>query len=388
MKKYFNVYFSGSPSGGFSSYPIEYLNKTETSDSNSHEKGTEVSSLKINNNITSIHYIFYGIGSKRNGKRGGRSFGIWIDIEGYMIPKEQYRNLYHSLKKLFLNGIVNNDDAFILEQINGNVVYTISSFRENASMFQRLQNMVERVFWNDFGDKLQEIPPNYNGISVNLIPKKIQSNKNTLTSEAKQKSGRAKTDNVDRLKYKFEKLELEVSRLYKDISKLKTIIFSLLALNLIIAIIAIFTPLNSVRTPFIEEPPASNPQKGEPSNQAIVNDYEIQPKNIILKKGKIWHLNQDHFWEFLEHKPHTKIGLKEFYSLLSIFLFNHPEIQSKYNGESNRLISDLKENNPGDTPKIGNLFSSNPAGEIPIDKLLPILKEEIGLGNYIVYKEK
>lgn len=89
----------------------------------------------------------------------------------------------------------------------------------------------------------------------------------------------------------------------------------------------------------------------------------------------------------MEQKPDTNIGLNEFYNQLSKFLFDHPTIKSRYNGESNSLISDLKGKNKGDTPKIANLFSSDSAGEIPIDKLLPRLKKEIKLSNYIVYKE-
>jgi hypothetical protein len=386
-KKHFNVYFSGSPSGGFSSFPIEYLNRTETSDSNSFGKGTERSTLKVKNSVTTICYIFYGIGSKTKGKRGGRSFGIWIDIEDYLLPKEEYANIYKSLKNLFYAGIVENDEVFIIEKENGNIVYSIDSFRENASIFQSLQKMVIRVLWEDFGDKLQKIPPNYNGTFVNLIPKKNKSNKTITTSGTIQKSARIKTDNIDKLKYKLERIELEVSHLYKDISQLKTIIFSLLALNLIIAIIAIFTPLNSGELAFTE-PPESNSPKIDLSKPAIVNDFEIQPANVIWKDGNKWFLDQDYFLDFLEHIPDTDIGLKKLYKLLSEFLFNCGAIKSKYNGESDRLISYLKGKNPGDTQKIEKLFRSDPAGEIPIDKFLPRFKTEISLSNYIVYIEK
>ena len=171
-KDFISVYFSGSPENGFQAYPPEYLYSVKKSDNSSKDSGIVSEYGKTENKVT-ISYIQYGILESIDGSkgRGGRNFGIWIELIGYELTKKGGNLIYSFLEETF-NNIKLYDNIKIIEEYDSTIYYVLSSFSQEKGMLDPVLEKIKKEFLSTFtiGSYLLPIKNQKSSFTKDLVP--------------------------------------------------------------------------------------------------------------------------------------------------------------------------------------------------------------------------
>jgi len=154
-KEQISVFFFGSPGDGFTSYPIRFSNLVSGLDKSSKNYKLECKYL-IKQNKSIINYVEYGltgIGQDRTSSRGGRNFGIWIELIGHKISDLGQQKILTYINEFIQNGIMKNADIFSKDS-HKSKHYLIFSFDEVSDKLDQLIDKLEEHFITDFDEYL------------------------------------------------------------------------------------------------------------------------------------------------------------------------------------------------------------------------------------------
>jgi len=180
------VFFFGSPAIGFSSYPAEYIDIVGAYDKSIAEFRLECDYL-ININKSVIRYTEYGlsgVGSGQKGTRGGRNFGIFIQINGLQLNQEGQRKIIHYIDDFIKRGLM--EQVKIFRQNNtAPKYYEISSFDDIGKSLDQLIELFKKQFITDFAKYVEPIP--FKGSKeINLIQIENQKDNNSDNHHIKE----------------------------------------------------------------------------------------------------------------------------------------------------------------------------------------------------------
>ncbi len=147
------VFFFGSPESGFSSYPKRYVNIV-----NAYDIARSENEYRCNFNIISnkfiINYVEYGLRgiTSDNHIRGGRVFGIRIELDGYKIKKEGQEKICSYLEGFIELGIKKHSGLFDVSLDYKQ--YSVSSFNQVSDKLDLLIIRYKENFLIDFKEFL------------------------------------------------------------------------------------------------------------------------------------------------------------------------------------------------------------------------------------------
>lgn len=150
------IFFFGSPSGsGFTSYPSNYLGLASGLDKSESAYRLE-SSYQIENNKSILKYIEYGLNgiSKDGSQRGGRNFGIWIEILEYKITSDNEAILTF-LKDWVKEALI--DHANVFDVIDGKKYYKVITFDEVDQELNQVISTFPQHLINEFKNNIKSI---------------------------------------------------------------------------------------------------------------------------------------------------------------------------------------------------------------------------------------
>lgn len=170
-KQHVEVFFFGSPAEGFTSYPSSFSNRVNGLDKATADYKLECR-YRVSQNGTRIQYAEYGLtGIGQHGKsRGGRNFGIWVDIQGYKIDEIGRTKILEYIKEFINDGIVKNSNIF-KEDNSKSKHFIINSFNDVASDLDKLINAFKEHFIQDFKEHFRPIN-NTDNFIIDLNPVK------------------------------------------------------------------------------------------------------------------------------------------------------------------------------------------------------------------------
>ncbi|NEQ49032.1 MAG: LysM peptidoglycan-binding domain-containing protein [Leptolyngbya sp. SIO3F4] len=169
------VFFFGSPAEGFTSYPENYLSLVHGLDRSSSEYYRECQ-YAVNQDGSRIQYIEYGLTGigKNNTSRGGRNFGIWIQLEDFKISEHNQTQILPFLEEFITKGIVENTSIFKVDS-TGRKHFQIDSFSEVSRDIDQLIEAFKENFIHDFHHKVEKVSIIDNKSTELIINKKNKS---------------------------------------------------------------------------------------------------------------------------------------------------------------------------------------------------------------------
>lgn len=148
-----NIFFFGTPSQDFSSYPKKYVNQV-----NAYDRSTKDNELicthHINSNKFIINYVEYGISgiSPRGKFRAGKNFGLRIELTGYQINVLGQKNILPHLKEFIKEGIKNQSGIFDDSRVGKH--YVITSFGQVSDRLDKMISIYKEHFLIDFEEHI------------------------------------------------------------------------------------------------------------------------------------------------------------------------------------------------------------------------------------------
>ena len=172
--------FFGSPGAGFSAYPAEYTDLVGGLDKSTREYRKECfySILSNGSRIKYVEYGLTGVGQHGN-SRGGRNFGLWIELNGWKIDDLGQKKLVSYIDDFVDGGVVESIGVFGKEP-HTKRHYIIFSFDDVKNGLDRLNKAFVSNFMTEFKEHLSPIEGNEKRIVHDLIvrekpvPKKTQ----------------------------------------------------------------------------------------------------------------------------------------------------------------------------------------------------------------------
>lgn len=151
-----SIFFFGSPGEGFSSHPTEHLSYVKALD-RSQEDYELVCNYIVERNKSTIKYIEYGLtGNGQDGTaRGGRNFGIWIQIRDFKFEKKHHHEIIPHIKVFIEEVLI--DVVKIFDKKGETLNYNIFSFDEVRGTLDKLITPFIEHFIEDFNDYLTPI---------------------------------------------------------------------------------------------------------------------------------------------------------------------------------------------------------------------------------------
>ncbi|AUP78333.1 LysM peptidoglycan-binding domain-containing protein [Flavivirga eckloniae] len=218
-KEQIEVFFFGSPAEGFTSYPTKYSNLVNGLDKSTSKHKVECK-YSINQKRSRVKYIEYGLtGIGQHGKsRGGRNFGVWIEIENLKINPIGQKKILDYIEDFINKGIVKNANIFD-DNSNNERHFLINSFNDVATKLDKLINVFKNNFLTDFKSYLEPILDD-ESVLVDLNPERIvekirdapfiTSINSSLEDDKVKKSEIEQNRNseraIDKMKFSFSKI--------------------------------------------------------------------------------------------------------------------------------------------------------------------------------------
>ncbi len=178
-----NVFFFGSPGDGFAAFPADYTRLVSGYDRAERDYKLECM-YEITPANSVIRYVEYGLtGEGQHGtSRGGRNFGIWVELEGLMVNSNGQKKILDFLKEFVQMGIINK--AHVLKASGSSKHYTIFSFNEVSEKLVQLQKVFAANFVNDFHTYFEPVnEDSIRKIDLNPAPKKERKSNQAYSSK-------------------------------------------------------------------------------------------------------------------------------------------------------------------------------------------------------------
>ena len=170
-EKDITIFIFGAPPGsGFSSFPSKYVDLVSGLDKSDTEYRLECN-YHVVPSASRIIYAEYGLADNTDNqnKRGGRNFGIWIEIQKHGIAEECYEKV-----SFFINQFLNHklvDELGIFKEINGLKHYEIYTFQIVADRLSEILNSFPKNFIKHIGVDYFELLKGDERIVVDLAPR-------------------------------------------------------------------------------------------------------------------------------------------------------------------------------------------------------------------------
>jgi hypothetical protein len=162
------IFFYGAPGEGFTAYPNTYLELAKGQDKSPGEYNPQCV-YQLNSRLSIINYTEYnltGIGNQ-GGIRGGRNFGIWIEIKNYKLTKSGQKHIVSFITDFVENGIVEKSGLF--ERDKHPKHYVVTSFNEVEVVLDKLLMVFKDKFIAEFSEHLTKINVKSEECSINLM---------------------------------------------------------------------------------------------------------------------------------------------------------------------------------------------------------------------------
>lgn len=277
-KQQIDVFFFGSPGEGFTAYPSQFSNKVNGLDKSNSSHKLECKYI-VKDNKTKIQYAEYGLtGVGQHGKsRGGRNFGIWIEIKGKKLDEDGTEKVLNYIKTFINEGILLKTNLFDKDSSSNIKHYVITSFNEVSDTLDKWIEVFKEHFIADFKDNFQSITIN-DSYTIDLNPEKVKSTKkdaniNTSIKHNKDVVGVEidySTNSIPKTQKKFFSFSFE---------KLNTLLLTLLLLITLFGSSYKSNPTTSIENSNNKTP--TNTHKTKTISDKNENNYISQQKYII-----------------------------------------------------------------------------------------------------------
>ncbi len=190
-KTFIKVFIFGAPGQGFSSYPSNYSNLVSGFDQSGKRFGESISEYVVKPNKSIIIHVLYGLtGIGQDGNlRGGRNFGVWIEIAGHKVKEEHFASIHEFLMNFLEKGAY-NPNLGLFDQGHGKIEkYQVFSFDELKSPLDKLLELLVVDFIKKFSNQLVPTEGNENDV-YELDPEKIDNKKRERERQEKERRER------------------------------------------------------------------------------------------------------------------------------------------------------------------------------------------------------